>query len=51
MKSDFPLLRRKIKAFMDFCALHGLNRTTIDERGETYSLYSDIIYVTNDTKS
>lgn len=51
MKSDFPLLRRKIKAFMDFCALHGLNRITIDERGEAYFLYSDIIYIANDTKS
>lgn len=45
MKSDFDLLRSKIKSFMTYIREHGLNKVTINDNGKDYELYSDIIYI------
>lgn len=45
MKSDFDLLRSKIKSFMTYIREHGLNKVTITDYGKDYELYSDIIYI------
>jgi len=45
MKSDFALLREKIKAFMDYSLLNGVNTIRISDNGRTYNLQSDIVYI------
>lgn len=45
MKSDFTLLRQKIKAFMESALTNGVNSITITDNGRTYKLQSEIIYI------
>ena len=45
MKIDFALLRKKIKAFMDFSLANGVNTIQITDNGKTYNLQSDIVYI------
>lgn len=45
MKSDFTILREKIKAFMDYSLLNGVNTIQISDNGITYNLQSDIVYI------
>ncbi len=45
MKSDFPLLRQKIKAFMETALTDGVNSITITDNGRSYPLRSEIIYI------
>lgn len=45
MKSDFPLLREKISAFMQNALNFGVNSVSISDNGVTYNLQSDIIYI------
>lgn len=45
MKSDFAILREKISAFMEYCLQNGVNQIFITDNGVTYSLKSDIIYI------
>jgi len=45
MKSDFQLLKTKIKLFMEHSIKNGLNQITIEGNGTTFNLYSDLIYI------
>lgn len=45
MKSDFTTLRKKISAFMSYSINNGVNKINIIDNGITYSLQSDIIYI------
>lgn len=45
MKSDFTTLRQKISAFMSYSIKNGVNKINIIDDGITYSLQSDIIYI------
>lgn len=45
MKSDFSILRQKISAFMSYSIKNGVNKINIIDNGITYSLQSDIIYI------
>lgn len=45
MKSDFDILRRKIRAFMEYSLQNGVNRITIIDDGKAYCLQSDIVNV------
>lgn len=45
MKSDFEILHKKIRAFMEHSLKKGLNEIQISDNGITYSLKSDIIYI------
>lgn len=45
MKSDFAILREKISAFMNLSLQKGVNQISINDNGVTYSLQSDIIYI------
>lgn len=45
MKSDFSLLRQKIKSFMENALLNGVNIIQISDNGYTYNLQSDIVYI------
>ena len=45
MKSDFTILREKIKAFMDYSLVNGVNTIQISDNGRTYNLQSDIVYI------
>lgn len=45
MKSDFKILRNKIKAFMEHSLSEGLNKISINDNGNEYELYSDIVYI------
>lgn len=46
MKSDFTTLRKKISAFMVHTLRNGFNQITIIDNEITYTLQSDIIYIT-----
>ena len=48
MKSDFSILRQKISAFMSYSIKNGVNKINIIDNGITYSLQSDIIYISYD---
>lgn len=45
MKSDFNLLRQRIGAFMRYASINGVNRLTIVDKGISYSVSSEIIYI------
>lgn len=45
MKSDFEILHKKIRAFMEHSLKKGLNEIQISDNSITYSLKSDIIYI------
>ena len=45
LKSDFPLLRKKIEHFMSYCLKNGINSLDIVDNGKQYTVYSDIIYI------
>lgn len=45
MKSDFTTLRKKISAFMSYSINNDVNKINIIDNGITYSLQSDIIYI------
>ena len=45
LKSDFKILRTKIKAFMDNAIANDVNEIQITDNGITYSLKSDIVYI------
>lgn len=45
MKSDFELLRKYIRSFMNYTSENGFNQIDIIDNQVTYHLYSDIIYV------
>lgn len=47
MKSDFDILREKIKEFMEYSLKNGLNQLSIEDGDKKYILYSDIIYITH----
>ena len=50
IKSNFPLLRKQIKKFMEKSLTHGVNEINIIDNGKTYSLKSDIIFIKNKEK-
>ena len=45
MKSDFNILRQRIKAYMENVSEQGLNSVTVIDNGKQYTLYSDIVYI------
>lgn len=45
MKSDFEILRKKIKSFMEFSLINGVNQIDIHDNGKKYTVKSDIIYI------
>jgi hypothetical protein len=45
MKSNFSLLRQRIKSFMEYTQKNGFNALTILDEGRSYKLFSDIIYL------
>ncbi len=48
MKSDFTILRKKISVYMEHIAKNGINEIEIEDNGITFSLQSDIIYISYD---
>ena len=46
MKSDFNILKKKIKQFMEYSIKNGFNKLSIKDDNKEYILYSDIIYIT-----
>lgn len=48
MKSDFSLLRKKIKSFMEYVNINGLNEIKIIDNQIAYTLKSDIILIKYD---
>lgn len=48
MKSDFALLRKKIKAFMDYSLINGINIIQISDNGRKFNLKCDIVYISYD---
>lgn len=45
LKSNFYLLRKKIKAFMECAIKQGVNSIKIVDSGKQYNLQSDIVYI------
>lgn len=48
LKSNFNLIRDRIEKFMNYSKTNGLNKIDIKDGNNTYTVYSDIIYIKED---